>query len=469
MNTNLKLYVLEDEYNFMAGPDWPTYTDYIAGVPAAKPEIREEIAQFTDTKISSGVIFPIRTQTSCQSKWAWSTIWLNQLSTSSCHRVNNVSFTLEEFDNFHNLPKKLNDRKLMLDGQWPRGGCEYCRDMEAVGAFSDRQHNIDIRGLTPPELLQDPTATVVSPTLVEIFAQNTCNFACVYCNANLSSKIEQENIKFGHFESNNVSIPIVQTPTVAAQEYFKKFISWLDKNIKNLRRLHLLGGETFLQHELMNNVLDVIERNPNSKLQFCMFSNLNVPDKYWNTYLARIKDLQHAEHIEVFDLTASIDCWGPESEYVRHGLDLNKFENRLAWAAQQGDWLRIHINQTITAMTMRTMADLIKKISQYSDQKHIGHYFSWFVGHDTYQHPKNWGWDMWEQDAKNIMSVMPTKTPAHHEAIDRMVGMLKYLEKTARYNYQEIDRFKVYFDEIDRRRGTNWRSLFAYLDVNEKT
>ena len=42
-------------------------------------------------------------------------------------------------------------------------------------------------------------------------------------------------------------------------------------------------------------------------------------------------------------------------------------------------------------------------------------------------------------------------------------------QKHAQKRNQEIDRFKVYFDEIDRRRGTNWRSLFAYLDVNEKT
>ena len=33
--------------------------------------------------------------------------------------------------------------------------------------------------------------------LLEIFAENTCNFKCVYCNWTLSSRIEQENKQFG--------------------------------------------------------------------------------------------------------------------------------------------------------------------------------------------------------------------------------------------------------------------------------
>jgi hypothetical protein len=388
------------------------------------------------------------------------------LASSSCHRVNPVKFKLEEFDKFHNLPKKLADRRLMLNGEWPKGGCEACQVVEDAGGWSDRQHNLDIRGLTPPELLTDPTAIEVSPKIVEIFAQNVCNLACVYCNGNLSSKIEQEGIKFGEFNQNGVSIPVITIPTTATKEYFNKFIDWLDQNIQTLVRLHLLGGETFIQHELMNSVLDVIERRPNPNLEFCVFSNLNVPDKYWNLYINRIRDLQQAGNIRVFDLTASIDCWGPEQVYVRSGLNLAKFEERFAWASEQGNWLRLNANQTITSMTIRTMPDLITMINKYNKHRHIGHYFQFLTGLE-YQHPNVFAYDFWADDFDRIFKAMPTDTNEQREAIPRMVGMKRQLQQNKQHNYIRIGQLHTYLDELDRRRSTNWRSVFSYLDIHD--
>jgi pyruvate-formate lyase-activating enzyme len=465
MDTNLHLYFTQDDYDALAGPDWPSYQQLVNGEQAKKPQVQDEINDFIKMFKSDGIKFPIKTKTACQSKWTWSTIWLNSLSSSSCHRVKAFPVDLNNFDNFHNLPKKLDDRRLMLNGEWPSGGCETCRVVEEAGGWSDRQHNLNIRGLTPPELLTDPTAVMVSPKIVEIFAQNVCNLACVYCNGKLSSKIEQEGIKFGEFNKNNVRIPVITTPTSAAKEYFDKFIDWLDRNVQTLVRLHLLGGETFIQHELINSVLDVIERRPNPKLELCVFSNLNVPDKYWNLYINRIRDLQRAGNIRVFDLTASIDCWGAEQVYVRSGLNLKKFEERFAWASEQGNWLRLNANQTITSMTIRTMPDLFNMINKYNKHRHIGHYFQFLTGLE-YQHPDAFGYDFWADDFDRILNAMPTDTIEQREAIPRMVGMQRQLQQVSQYDYQRIGQLHTYLDELDRRRSTDWRSVFSYLDIH---
>ena len=462
---NLHLYVTRDDYSTMAGPDWPLYENFLNGDRGTLPDIQQEIQEYITKHKKQGIKFPINTATACQSKWTWSTIYLNQLSTASCHRVHPVPFELKDFDNFHNIPKKLLDRQLMLNGEWPTGGCEYCKDIESAGGWSDRQHNLDIRGLTPPELEQDPFAISVTPRLVEIFAQNTCNLACIYCNANLSSKIEQENIKHGEFVGTGFRIPITDKPTVAAQEYFDRFVIWLEKNIQQLKRLHLLGGETFIQHDLMNAVLDLLERNPNPELQFCVFSNMNVPDRYWDLYTSRIQDLQRRGHIQYFDLTGSIDCWGPEQEYVRSGLNLTKFEQRLAWGSEQGDWLRLNINQTVTAMTLRTMPDLIEKIKHYSKRKHIGHYFEFYIGEHMFHHPKIFAWDFWKTDFELILAAMPTDTLEQQEVIPRMQGLQHLLQQHQTMDTHAIKQLHEYLDEIDRRRSTNWRALFPYLDV----
>jgi hypothetical protein len=465
---NLNHCITADDYAVWAGPDWPTYAAFVAGVQANKKEIREEMAEFVRNYTQQGEKFPINTATACQSKWTWSTIYLNQLRTASCHRVNPIKFELADFDNFHNIPKKISDRELMLKGEWPTGGCEYCGDIERAGGWSDRQHNLEIRGLTPPELLVDPTATHVSPRIVEIFAQNTCNLRCLYCNGNLSSRIEQENIKYGNFNQNDVRIPIVNIPTVAAQEYFNRFLGWLENNVTTLKRLHLLGGETFIQHELMTSVLDILEKNPTPDLELCVFSNLNVPDSSWDRYILRIKDLQLKKHIRVFDLTASIDCWGAEQEFVRSGLDLQKFEQRLSWAVSQGDWLRVNINQTITSMTMRTMPDLIEKITYYSKFKPVGHYFQYYTGLHMFQHPKIYAWSFWEDTCARILQAMPTGSDGsrENEARERMIGTQQLLQKHTEHNHAEIKKLHTYLDEIDRRRNTDWRVLFSYLDID---
>lgn len=463
---NLALYVTRENYENLAGPDWPLYDQYLAGARSAVPEVQEEIDNFTKMFVNEGIRFPIKTKTACQSKWTWSTIYLNQLSSASCHRVVPSPFTLENFDQFHNLPKKLQDRRLMLQGQWPQGGCEYCQNIEDAGGFSDRQHNLGIPDLTPPELEIDPTAIHVTPRIVEIFAQNTCNLACTYCNSNLSSKIEQENQKYGHFEKNGVTIPVTVVPQTA-DLYFEKFLNWLKVNIKNLKRLHLLGGETFIQHNLMTSVLDIIEKHPNPELQFNVFSNMNVPDKYWDLYINRIHDLQKHNNIKYFDLTASIDCWGEEARYARAGLNLEKFEHRLAWASKQGAWLRLNVNQTITALTIRTMPELIEKMVYYGQHKHIGHYFEFYTGDQMFQHPNIYSYDFWQQDFERIFAFMPTSTPEQQEAIIRMQGIDQYLKKFTNHNWIEINKLHTYLDELDRRRGSDWKKVFPYLDISK--
>lgn len=463
---NIQLYVTKADYDLYRNEHWPEYQDFVNGAKSKDPASQVAMETLVRDLKAQGAKFPIVTDTACQSKWSWSTIYLNKLSTSSCHRVDPVKFDIEDFDNFHNLPKKLEDRKLMLAGKWPSGGCEYCRDIELSGGFSDRHHNLGIRGLTPIELETDPTAVSVTPRIVEIFAQNTCNLACVYCNSYLSSKIESENKKFGGFYKKGVMIPVYPSQPDVADEYFVKFLEWLPRNIHGLRRLHLLGGETFLQHRLLEGVLGIIEKYPNPELEFCIFSNLMVPDAIWSRYMTQIERLQRNGHIKVFDLTASIDCWGEPAEYARHGLVLDEFEEKFKWAAEQnGSWMTLYVNQTITPLTIKTMPELIEKINQYSNGKHIAHFWEMYVGPNSFMHPNIFSYKFWEEDFGRIFSVMPDTNAHQHDAVERMQGIQTYLKQFTENNTKDIERLRIYLDELDRRRGTNWRKVFPYLEA----
>lgn len=471
---NLKLYFSQEQYETLAGPDWPLYDDFVQGAKATKPEVQQEIDDWVKKFKLEGINFPIKTATACQYKWTWSSLFLNNLSSASCHRAGLVKFDLDEFDNFHNLPKKIQDRKFMLQGQWPAtGGCSYCQLTEANGGFSDRQSALTMRGFSPPELETDPTATVVTPRILDVFVANTCNLACVYCNSALSSRIEMENIKHGRFEKDGIVLPVNKIQKDIAGEYFDKFIVWLGKNIGSLKKLNLLGGETYLQHKALNSVLSVIEQNPAPDLTLCIFSNFNVPQSVWNEYNNRIRDLQQAGAIRKFELTASIDCWGPEAEYIRNGLDLVEFEEKFAWAVSQSvDWIDVSIHQTITSLGMRTMPALMRKIAEYSRYRYIRHDFQ-FVGDAAdenqrhHMHPKQFAYQTWADDFEQTLAAMPKHTEQQQDAVRRMIGMQKTLEPFTTHNYEKIHQLHVYLDELDRRRSTNWRELFPYLDIKQ--
>jgi MoaA/NifB/PqqE/SkfB family radical SAM enzyme len=203
----------------------------------------------------SNKYFPIKTATSCQLKWAWSTIFLNSGVTRSCHRTADSELTPENFFDFHNTPLKLSDRKMMLEGKWPETSCGYCREIEEAGGFSDRMRQHTIPNLTPIEIEIDPEAIVISPSIVEVYFNNTCNLGCLYCDASFSSTIETENRKFGNFESHGINI-------IPSPNHFKDLVplfwQWFPEGFLKIKRLHVLGGEPFYQKEL-DKLLDMAE------------------------------------------------------------------------------------------------------------------------------------------------------------------------------------------------------------------
>ena len=407
--------------------------------------------------------FPIKTATACQSKWNWSSLWLTQGDTASCHRVNHLPVPLEDFDNFHNLPKKVQDRELMLDGKWPAGGCEYCQKIEEAGGMSDRIMHADIPALLPPELETNPVATHISPTIVEVFINNTCNLSCTYCRAGNSSKIQHENKKFGDFKVGGVNIVSDVEYNNQQQQYFEKFCSWLERNSSTLNRLHLLGGEPFFQQET-DVILDILDKQSNPHLELQIVSNLMVKHERFRGYIERIKQMCARQKIKRLDLTASIDCWGAEAEYARTGLDLTQWQENFEYLVSQ-KWIKLNINQTITVLSIRTMPELIRRLNQYRQTRPIGHHFSLVTGNDRnqYMHPEIFGGEFWRQDLENILAEMIQDNSDNIRAYTYMQGIVGLILASTP-NSEIITQLHIYLDELDRRRGTNWRSIFPYLD-----
>lgn len=405
--------------------------------------------------------FPIKTTTACQLKWTWSTIFLHTGETSSCHRVKNSRVTADDFKNFHNTDKKLADRQLMLAGEWPTGGCEYCKNMEQAGGTSDRQMHLQIPNLAPPELDLDSTAVYVTPRILEVYLDNVCNMSCVYCSNSLSSSIHQENKKFGRFESAGVVIE-----NIAVLQKNKKdqltlaFWDWMENNCHDLRRLQILGGEPFFQTEF-ETCLKFLESHSNPELEFNIVTNLKISPAKLAEFVQRVRTMLIQRKIKRLDITCSIDCWGAAQEYIRFGINFDQWKQNFEYLVSQ-KWITLNINQTITSIGMKNTLPLIQYINTQRTNRKIGHYHG-AVLDVLYFHPTIFGAGFFDKDFNKILSVMPDENWPQQYSRQMMKTLQMQCNQSERQPDQLIN-LRVVLDELDRRRNLNWRNTFPWLE-----
>lgn len=406
--------------------------------------------------------FPIKTATSCQLKWNWSTIYLNHGVTASCHRTNFSDLTPENFNNFHNHPEKIKDRELMLEGKWPESNCSYCKNIEDQNGVSDRIRQFSVPDVIPPELDNDPTATHVTPRILEVYFDNYCNLGCLYCSPFLSSTINKENLKYGEFKAKGIDL--YGTPERQTSTFIPLFWKWFPEGFPKLQRLQCAGGEPLLQKEF-SKVLDMIDQYPNKDCELAIISNLMVPEKRLEEYINKIKELVAKKKIKRFDITCSIDCWGPEAEYVRYGLDLEKWERNFKRLLKE-KWITININQAINVLTVKTMPELLKKLKGWRKEHAVGHWFSEVNPWPEYMKLHLFG-DLEFKDAvKEIAEQMPQETEQDRLSFDYMKSIFANA-LNSKPDYKQINTLITYLNEKDRRRNTNWRELFPWLEKYE--
>lgn len=403
-------------------------------------------------------IIPInQNKIACQNKWAWSSLYLNSGTTATCHRCNHYKFNTDTISNFHNLPEKIIDRKKMAQGEWPGNGCEYCRDIEAVGGISDRipfYNRPDT--LIPEELKKDPNAIEVTPTILEVYFSNICNQACVYCRPRFSSQIETEVRKFGSTKSNvdyDEGLRHFQRDD-NYEVYLSKFFEWMKENGHKLVEFKMLGGEPLYQEEF-DMCLDFFENNPCPNLQWDIFTNLNHDTEKFRIKIEKIKNLIKDKKLKSMKLVCSIDCWGPDVEYVRYGFEQHTAEKNMELILET-DGIEVQIHATITPLSLPSMYLLAKKWKEWSKKKFIDFHWNTVVApacFDVY----NFGSHLISYVDKFIEE-MTEHGPLRLNQ-ETIIGIKKRMEQ-AQINENEVINLYKFLNQLDLRRNEDWKSRF---------
>jgi len=193
-----------------------------------------------------------------------------------------------------NSVKNIHTRFNMIINE-PGPRCSPCYDLE------NKTNSFDIisdRVFYLKELKSVPIGTYDQPTTfdlhtVDVRWSNLCNFACVYCGPDFSSKWENE-----------LDTKII-TPAEQRQQEFKNYIF---EHADQLKHVYMAGGEPLLMKENLEFLELLKEKNSNVNLRI-------------NTNLSKVDT-------RIFDLVCtfknvhwiiSVESMEAEYEYIRYG------------------------------------------------------------------------------------------------------------------------------------------------------
>lgn len=293
--------------------------------------------------------------------------------------------------------------------------------------------------------------------------------ACLYCGAHFSSKWNEENLRYGVYHNSNNTVHFgwdKKQPDLDYDHMLAEFWRYLHEQdrYKHIRQYQIAGGEPFHQVELEDSI-NFWDTHPNPDLTFNFITNLKVPHKKFVTTIDRLGRMVSEKKLLRVQISASLDCWGPQQEYARWGLDLNEWEENFTYLLDK-PWVQLCINSAINALSINTTDELIKRMNIWNDRiTHHGKIAYSFMTVMTphWMDPAIFGPGVFDNGFRDILFQMRETNPTERSTKEHMQGIAKQIANSQR-NVPLILGLIDYLTEIDRRRGTNWRGLFPWLD-----
>jgi len=421
--------------------------------------------------------------TFCLAKWHHTTIYLQTGETHSCYHPAPHSIPLTELQNnpsaLHNTNEKKIQRKAMLDGEKP-AGCKYCWNIEELGSdyVSDR-HERNASIFTEERFKEIKNLSWdgnINPEYIEISFGHECNFKCGYCHPKASSSYYKEIEQHGPYRAVKNHRNDIDWFKIYHKEeenpYVDAWWKWWPEVKKTLNILRITGGEPLLQNSTWK-LLESIDEEPLPWLELNINSNLGIKNILVERMTTKIKKLQDENKIRNFSLFSSIDTWGPRAEYIRTGLDLNVWEKNLDhYLTSTNNPIRLMI--TFNILTVTSFKSLLERILLWRKKyggdkiKFDTPYLKEPLQYDMNILPKDEFMPYMYESLEFMMNNHDDNDPCKFSQleIEKFRRVVKYME-TTKYPFEKIIEGQVdfykWFDEYDRRRGTNFKETFPEM------
>jgi len=308
----------------------------------------------------------------CLAKWKQLSLHLPTGLNNSCYHppLHQISIDDIKLDPsaLHNTKEKAVARKQMINGERP-AECSYCWDMEDNNKLSDRHYRSGEPWAAKDfdTIVANPLANT-TPSYVEVNFNNACNLACSYCSPQFSSKWMGEVKQHGAYPTqpphNDPQYFTGKRRVIPHSEdnpYVNAFWEWWPELYKDLIHFRMTGGEPLMDKNTYK-VFDYVLANPKSDLHLNVTSNLSVEQKLWDKYLGYVKQLTTGK-IEHFMQYVSVDTWGKQAEYIRHGLDFDLLWERVnQYLTEVPNYSSITFIITMNNLSIQNLNKLIEGI-----------------------------------------------------------------------------------------------------------
>ncbi len=308
--------------------------------------------------------------TFCLAKWYHLSLHLHLGHNHSCHHPNTHKLSLNKIKKdkacLHNTVPKVKARQEMLQGKRP-SECSYCWNVEDTGGVSDRIVKSSSHWAQPylQQALTDEEK--VLPKYLEVSFSHSCNLKCSYCDPRLSSAWEKEIKQHGpyllsriyngtglfSFDGKN------PWPMDKVNPYVEAFWDWLPDVFPQLHVLRVTGGEPLLSRDTYK-LLQYVYENKNTQLELAVNSNLCVPEKTLTNFMQQIQRFKKNKHVKKVQIFTSVDSWGAQADYTRHGLNFQTFWGNLIQFLTELPDVDVHIMSTYNILSVPQFPKLIQ-------------------------------------------------------------------------------------------------------------
>jgi organic radical activating enzyme len=423
----------------------------------------------------------------CLAKWKQVSLHLPTGLNNSCyhpplHQIDPAEIKLNP-SALHNTAHKKTQRKMMLLGEKPVE-CQYCWNMEDQGKLSDRHYRsgepwaaVDFAKIKNSTGAEDD----VVPSYVEVNFNHACNLKCSYCSPQFSSSWQAEVDQHGayptktphnapeHFTGARRVIPVRED-----NPYVDAFWSWWPELYPQLEHFRMTGGEPLMDKNTYR-VFDYVIANPSPKLHLNVTSNFSVEEKLWQKYLSSVKQLCDGR-IEHFMQYVSLDAWGAQAEYIRHGLDFDLLWRRVnQFLTEVPSYNSLTFIITMNNLSVPSLKTLFAGILELRSQYSKTYQRVWF---DT---------PVLREPAWQSLQILPDSYSSKLKQVCTWMSEYKEIEAAPfqgfkDYEIARLDRdiawmksakgndhtqaradFYRFFSEHDRRRGTDFLTTFPEM------
>jgi len=422
----------------------------------------------------------------CLAKWKQVSLHLPTGLNNSCyhpplHAIDPEAIKINP-SLLHNTEHKKHQRQIMLQGQRPTE-CSYCWNMEDQGKLSDRHYRSgEPWAAVDFEQIKNSTGTEdVVPSYVEVNFNNACNLRCSYCSPQFSSSWADESQRMGpyatstphnsmdHFTGNRRIIPARES-----NPYVDAFWSWWPTLYPALEHFRMTGGEPLMDRNTYR-VFDHVIENPSKKLHLNVTSNFSVEQGLFDKYMSAVKTICDGR-IEHFMQYVSLDGWGSQAEYMRHGMTFDLVWSRVdQYLTQVPSYNSLTFIITMNNLSVSSLQQLLEGILELR-QKHSRTYQRVWFDTPVLREP---AWQSLQilpepyvqklQSVRDWMSQnLTTSDNLYHgfkdyevARLDRDIAWMRSAQ-TQDHAVAQAD-FYRFFSEHDRRRGTDFLQTFPEM------